>query len=255
MRFLSGEQTIRRPHNVDETGGPNKTIVKGAVGRGWRLLRGYDTGTEGDPYLDRLRIIQTPFFGIYLHRIHRADSEDWGHDHPWPFFGIILDGEYTEEIWPDKFDSGPSYIRDRKRFSLGWLPVKSAHRITEVRGVLWSLVFVGPRVNDWGFYPDGRYTPWRKFLGLDEMAEVQCMSDAPHKPHEWQCGKCPGVWNKSGPLTNCCCWNQTAPCPNSEPHWQHDWIIPHEAEDAGIPGLVRHCWGREAGGKHLAEYK
>jgi hypothetical protein len=38
----------------------------------WALFTGLDIGADGDPWLDRLRLIQTPLFGIYLHHIQKA---------------------------------------------------------------------------------------------------------------------------------------------------------------------------------------
>jgi hypothetical protein len=132
----------------------------------FQWMRGFDVGQEGDPYLDRLRIIQTPWLGIYLHHIHRPDAEDCGHDHPWAFLSVILDGGYYELLNPDKHAT-VCKVRYRRRGSIHFMPLRSAHRITDIDGTLWSLVITGPRRAHWGFYPSGEFVPWEKYLNIE----------------------------------------------------------------------------------------
>lgn len=136
----------------------------------WAFLTGFNVGAEGDPYLDRLRIVQAPWFGIYLHHIHRPDRDRDPHDHPWAFWSLILAGGYIERVWPDKTDPGTSYRRVRNRWSPGHLGRRQAHIITHIDGPLWTLVLTGPRRSDWGFWVDGDFVPWRKYLGLTKQA-------------------------------------------------------------------------------------
>ena len=84
----------------------------------WAFLSGLDIGAGGDPYLDRLRIIQTPWFGLYLHHIHRPDREPDPHDHPWWFASLVLTGWYEEELWHDKHQPLRMIRRERGRGSL-----------------------------------------------------------------------------------------------------------------------------------------
>jgi hypothetical protein len=51
---------------------------------------------EGDPYLYRYRLCGGRWGAVYLHRIVRADNAPDLHDHPWPFWHIILEGGYFE---------------------------------------------------------------------------------------------------------------------------------------------------------------
>ena len=81
----------------------------------WAFFDGLNIGAEGDPYLDRLRIIQTPWFGVYLHHIHRPDSDPDPHDHPWAFASLVLTGSYRELVWPDKHQRDQWVTRDRHR--------------------------------------------------------------------------------------------------------------------------------------------
>jgi len=134
----------------------------------WAFLEGFDIGAEGDPYLDRLRIVQTPWFGIYLHHIHRPDADRDPHDHPWTFASLVLAGSYEETVWPDKRCRYTYVTRKRRRFTVARTRLKSAHMITRIDGLLWTLVLTGPRRHHWGFWtPDG-FTEWEKYVSRNE---------------------------------------------------------------------------------------
>ena len=93
-------------------------------------------------YLTRLRIVQTPFFGIYLHKFDGPDPRPTLHDHPWPFVSFILKGSYREQR--------PARLHHRK-----WVNVMrtgDVHYIYSiVNGPVWSLMFVGRRRRKWGY--------------------------------------------------------------------------------------------------------
>lgn len=134
----------------------------------WAFLSALDVGTEGDPYLDRLRIVQTPLFGIYLHHIHRPDREPDPHDHPWWFASLVLCGGYEETVWPDKTITRGVLARRRGRFSLRSLSRDAAHVITMVKGPLWTLVLTGPKRGDWGFWDyKAQFVPWREYIARE----------------------------------------------------------------------------------------
>lgn len=134
----------------------------------WAFMEGFQAAKGDRPYLDRLRLIQTPMFGLYLHRIHTPDTDRDPHDHPWWFASLVLSGGYTERVWdtPELRDRPPFAPRRRVRgrFSLRCLGRRRAHKITEVRGLLWTLVLTGPRRSSWGFWTAGGYVDWRDYL-------------------------------------------------------------------------------------------
>jgi hypothetical protein len=132
----------------------------------WAFLSALDVGADGDPYLDRLRLVQTPLFGVYLHHIHRPDRDRDPHDHPWAFASVVLAGAYEETVWPDKRDAGRLVTRRRPRFSARRLGRDAAHIITTVNGPLWTLVLTGPKRGGWGFWAKGTFVPWREYLGM-----------------------------------------------------------------------------------------
>ena len=122
---------------------------------------------DGSPYLTRLRILQTPWFGIYLHKIHSPDADRDHHDHPWSFVSVVLRGGYMEErkVPLPTLHAIPGEPRQwfwarrwlhRTPFTIGFRRATDLHRITTLdRKPTWTLVIVGPRRRDWGFQTDG----------------------------------------------------------------------------------------------------
>ena len=109
-----------------------------------------------DTYLLRLRLVQTPWFGIYLHKINEDDGSRLLHDHPWPFISLLLRGSY-EEI---RDYSGR--VHTVRRFNKK--KTTDLHSIMSLsRCPVWTLMFVGRRQREWGFVaPDGTWTVWHE---------------------------------------------------------------------------------------------
>lgn len=134
----------------------------------WGFMGAQDIGD--DPYLDRLRILWTPLFSVYLHHIHKDDGNRAAHDHPWRFWSFVLTGGYTELFFPDKQDFSRVISRTHRRWSLHSISTKGAHRIVSVDKPLWTLVITGPPSNvRWGFYPDGKFVPWQEYGGRENV--------------------------------------------------------------------------------------
>lgn len=119
---------------------------------------------DGD-YMTRWRLIQTPWFGIFLHRFEMPDPRQTLHDHPWAFFSIVLRGGYDEfrrdtHIYDPCLEDSRTYCYPHsvKRFSR--MPLNSLHFIAKLhRNPTWTLVFVGPRKRIWGYLDrDGKLT-------------------------------------------------------------------------------------------------
>lgn len=118
-------------------------------------------------YLTRWRLIQTPWFGIYLHRMDGPDSRATLHDHPWNFRSIILHGGYVEQ-----FAAEPMLDRIETRFhragTVNRLRTRNAHFIAKLLRVpTWTLMFVGRRTRTWGYWDrsraPSRYRTWTAF--------------------------------------------------------------------------------------------
>lgn len=110
---------------------------------------------NGEQYLARLRIFDTPWFGLYLHDIFEPDGDRDAHNHPWSFFSIVLRGEYAEKVY-DKPEEGPDgqFILQRHgRFSIHRMGTKAAHRIVYASPGLKTLIIRGKRnPKGWGFF-------------------------------------------------------------------------------------------------------
>jgi hypothetical protein len=108
---------------------------------------------NGDVYLARLRIIQTPWFGVYLHDIYHPDVGA-PHNHPWSFISIVLRGSYFEHVYPDPLND-PLRRDGRRRghFSIHRMNTRAGHLIRQATGDVKTLILVGPRRSEgWGFF-------------------------------------------------------------------------------------------------------
>lgn len=133
----------------------------------WDLFDRFIIGTPGDEYLDRLRILVTPWFQIMLHRIYRPDRQRDLHDHPWSFLSIVLRGSYIEDVpCPLGEHCGPhgrtvrwwNWKRSTDRHSIRWVS----------RRPVWTLVITGPKRRTWGFWVDSgaRFVKWTDYEKL-----------------------------------------------------------------------------------------
>lgn len=124
---------------------------------------------NGIPYLFRLRIIQTPLFGVYLHDIYEPDGDRDSHNHPWSFVSIVLRGSYVERVYSDPEHSDEYVEKTHTRFSAHRMGKTEAHRIIYAAPGLKTLILVGRRDSKgWGFFVDRRYVPWQEYESLRE---------------------------------------------------------------------------------------
>jgi hypothetical protein len=114
-------------------------------------------GEDGSLYLKRYYLAKNWLGGVYIHKIMRSDDDRALHDHPWKFTSFILDGEYTE-ITPEcpegKLWKAGSMIKHE---------AEDAHRLVLDKPV-WTLVFVGKKTREWGFYAKDGWVHWRSYL-------------------------------------------------------------------------------------------
>ena len=140
-------------------------------------------------------ILTTPLGTIRIHHITRPDADPELHDHPWNFVSLVLKGWYEEErptpeivsfvrkdlLCPEPVDR---LVRDlvlralapdsafrifrrvtsREAGSVAYRHASDPHRITAVSpGGVWTLVFTGRLIRDWGFWTDKGWIGWRLF--------------------------------------------------------------------------------------------
>jgi hypothetical protein len=127
-----------------------KTLASGRSAR-WAFNEVFRVPNYDDDgiYLTRRRLVQTPWGGIYLHRLDGPDPRHTLHDHPWSFVSIVLRGGYVERrLNPSTMTVDEShYVRRVNR-----VRAFEAHSIMRLlRYPTWTLLLVGPRVRTWGY--------------------------------------------------------------------------------------------------------
>lgn len=131
-------------------------------------------------------------FGIY---VHKFVGDDWSrdlHDHPKRFISIGVKGRYFEECFnadrasllasgdePNIYPCGCSRIKvdtglcdqfsnKTKLYRAPWIrsfPATHTHRLSLINGEpCWTIVIVLWHVREWGFWPRGRWVPWRTYV-------------------------------------------------------------------------------------------
>jgi len=155
---------------VRRFGSTKATSGQQSPGRKWGVMRPYMIPcVDGRDYLYRLRILSTPFGGVYLHKIINADPAD-PHDHPWNFVSIILKGGYDEVrhmVGPDRMIGQEGRVYFWRRGHINRVKLNEAHRIAKIIPGTWTLVFVGRRQREWGFFINeadyGTWIPWQEY--------------------------------------------------------------------------------------------
>ena len=166
----------------------------------WRVLafsmmllgrRRYEIGREGRAYLTRWVIWGSRFSGngskVYLHYFWQSDEEAALHDHPWPFWSLVLWGGYfevTRVLHPEHvgvFIDQRKYAKDRNGFWMHWnwygplsllkRDAKWQHRVAlsyKIRHPI-TLVWCGPKERSWGWWCKQGFVPHRQ---SDKFAEL-----------------------------------------------------------------------------------
>jgi hypothetical protein len=122
------------------------------------------------PYLERYYIFlkdrkRFPF-NVFLHKFLKSDPDDL-HDHPWPYFTLILRGGYWE--WVPQFNSKGEKFGEisiwRSPGHFRFCKASSYHRIElDPTVTCWTLFCPGPQQKDWGFMSKGQWVQWEQYL-------------------------------------------------------------------------------------------
>lgn len=129
----------------------------------------YVIETDHQPYLTRVFLTPKVLgYRAMLHHFHRPDADRYLHNHPWRWaLSFVLSGAYDEERLvpnPDPLSSAGGTFVKRLVRRFNTLTDRDYHRVTRLRGDVWTLFITGPRIQDWGFLIDGEHVPWREFL-------------------------------------------------------------------------------------------
>lgn len=123
-------------------------------------------GDPARPYLKRWHIVdRNPDFTVYLHHIIRNDSDRAFHDHPGPNTSIILRGS-LQEITP----TGVHYWRAG---DVVHREATDRHRLIVEPFACWTLFLMGKRCHHWGFWEDGKYTPWEEYCDPINVGQIR----------------------------------------------------------------------------------
>jgi len=109
---------------------------------------------KGELHFRRYRLLQTPWFAIYIHHICRSDEDTDPHDHPWHFQSFMLSGSYMEmsRLYPN-FNA--IYYQHFHEGDVIKRHAEDVHKITLMTPEVWTLVFTSGREREWGYRLNG----------------------------------------------------------------------------------------------------
>lgn len=131
-------------------------------------------------YLVRWTLLKLPGRrGVYLHHFV---GDDWSldlHDHPKRFISIGLWGKYLEHVPVVALPYATCTMS--RRYRAPWIrtfPAEHIHRITLIAGKpCWTLVIVLKTVRPWGFWHEGRWIPWRRYVVSNTATKMKSCPD------------------------------------------------------------------------------
>lgn len=141
----------------------------------WHRERMNGGGVSPD-FLHRWLLLSTPWGKLYLHRFLNDDAVEDPHDHPKNFLTIGLLGGYREDIYNQDGSLETTKIWDAPW--IRWFPASHIHRVRPYCDWdsptidCWTLVWVGKKRREWGFYLPGsekpgvrrRWVHWEEYI-------------------------------------------------------------------------------------------
>ena len=124
------------------------------------------TGGLGCPCLRRWCLLTTSRGKLFLHRFF---ADDWSldlHDHSGHMISMGLWGAYEEETPQGKYVWRAPWIR---RFPATWI-----HRLRLRTRVVWTLVWIGPKVRPSGFWYQGHWWSQDRYLKGPGPSRTRC---------------------------------------------------------------------------------
>lgn len=134
----------------------------------------------GELHFRRWRLLELPFFAIYIHGIYKSDEDLHPHSHPWSFVSFILKGSYEEELHTENLMYHGIEIKPyfdnktflRKTYSVVGHTTKSFHKLKIINGPVYTLVFTFGFKKDWGYLVEDKfvkYTRYREFKNTNVL--------------------------------------------------------------------------------------
>lgn len=126
---------------------------------------------DGITYLNRIRLVQTPCFAVYLHRFDGPDPRPELHDHPWPFVTMVIKGGY-HELRKTIGREQTTHMEHRRAWRPRVMRLTEAHTIVMLdKAGTRSIVVCGRRQREWGFYTEFG-TGWKHYMDMDTKLKV-----------------------------------------------------------------------------------
>jgi hypothetical protein len=115
-------------------------------------------------HLYRWTLFRCRWFQVVLHNFRSDDPPDL-HDHAWWNVSIVLRGVLKETTYKHvPWAVLPAYYSRYLR--AGSVRIRSAaelHRLSVVRGPVWTLFITGPERRQWGYDTDAGWIPWQRY--------------------------------------------------------------------------------------------
>jgi hypothetical protein len=120
----------------------------------------------------RWRVIQTPLFGIYVHRFDNPDVRTF-HDHPWNFISLVLKGGYAEALSQEPIEDNPTQYRTVRAGRFNIKRATDLHFIASLlRRPTWTVLVVGRRQRVWGYVDETGWTQFDQHPNNDKFHEA-----------------------------------------------------------------------------------
>jgi len=135
---------------------------------GWMLYETTDgTGMVSPWHRPIAWLIQKMGFAIRVHEILRSDTGRDPHNHPWPYWRLILCNGYTEEIYNDKGELISSKWHGPGSFA--YRPANTWHKLILPEGTTCTTLFItGKKCQRWGFMTTEGFVPYDKYPGRND---------------------------------------------------------------------------------------
>jgi len=156
---INAEEFLRKDDKeiIPELIAPNRAWFKKLISGKPHMI----IGDEDDIYLKRWYLIpRNRRCNIYLHHFLRSDDDRAPHDHPWPFWSVILTKGYLEHVYAHHIKI---YSKQRRKFSVAYREPTHTHIVELNRGPCWTIIITGANVRQWGFYCLRGWIPWYQF--------------------------------------------------------------------------------------------
>lgn len=111
-------------------------------------------GPKECPYMRRY-VLNLKWFSIRLHIWYRSDDKRYMHNHAFNFWGIILKGQYID-VTESPEPNATEHREFLEPFKPYYRPANHTHYVGWPTPGTITLLFCGPKIQNWGFKVNGR---------------------------------------------------------------------------------------------------